>query len=104
MLCSNSSLIFSWHLPQVAGTLNLETRDFGSLPLRMSCPPWQSVQTAAVSEPAPTALPCTLCWYAMKGAELRPLDSITNFWPWQVPQVCGMLLRAIFDLGSLPEI
>ena len=41
----------SWHLAQVAGTLNLLIGDLGSLAPRMSCSPWQSVQTAAFSEP-----------------------------------------------------
>ncbi len=67
----------------------------------MSCSPWQSVQTAATPEPAATALPCTLSWYDVKGAELTPDDAITNFWPWHAPQVCGMLARATFDFGSL---
>src|SRR5579862_3681134 len=60
MLCWNSLEIVSWHCPQVVGTLNLKIGDFASLASRISCVPWQSVQTAAFSDPAETACPCTL--------------------------------------------
>src|SRR5271157_950499 len=103
MLCTNSCSMLSWHLAQVSGTLSLAIGDLGSPAPRMSCSPWQSVQTAAVPEPAATALPCTLCWYEIKGAELTPDDAMTNFWPWHAPQVCGIFERATFDFGVAPR-
>src|SRR5271166_1167810 len=101
VLCTYSCRTLSWHVAQVSGTLSLAIGDLGSPAPRMSCSPWQSVQTAAVPEPAATALPCTLCWYEVKGAELTPDDAMTNFSPWHAPQVRGMFERATFDLGSL---
>src|SRR5271165_2734553 len=101
MLCTNSFSTLAWHLPQVAGTLNLAIGDSGSVPVRISCAPWQSVQTAACSDPPLTALPWTLCSYELKGAELTPLPAITSSLPWQEPQVAGMLTCATFDFGSL---
>src|ERR1700740_2977643 len=62
MLCAYCCFTLLWHLAQVPGTLGLWILDLGSLAGRISWLPWQSVQTAALVEPAATALPCTLCW------------------------------------------
>src|SRR5581483_310267 len=81
MLCMNSVLMDSWHSAQVRGTLSLKIEDFGSTADRISWEPWQSVQTAALSDPAATALPWTLSWYDKNGCALCPLACITNFSP-----------------------
>jgi hypothetical protein len=42
-----------------------------------------------------------LCRYEEKGWALWPLASMTYFWPWQVPQVAGILAWLTRDFGSL---
>src|SRR5579864_5716790 len=100
MLWANCCSTLLWHLAQVVGTLNLKMGDFGSLAARISCEPWQSVQTAAFSDPAATALPCTLSSYEINTCELCPLAAITNFCPWHTPQVAGILAWFTRDFGS----
>src|SRR3954451_10938728 len=99
----NSFFTLSWHLAQVFGTLNLKIGDLGLPAERMSCEPWQSVHTAALllSPFSAIDLPWTLSSYARKGVALWPLFSITNFCPWQVPQVAGTFVRWVRDWGSL---
>src|SRR5450631_36136 len=75
--------------------------DLASLASRISCVPWQSVQTAAFSEPAATACPWTLCAYEATICALCPLSCITNFWLWQAPQVAGIFEWCTRDFGSL---
>src|ERR1017187_7324024 len=101
MLCWNSFEIASWHCPHVVGTLNLKIGDFASFASRISCVPWQSVQTAAFSDPAATACPWTLISYEATICALCPPSCITNFWLWQAPQVAGMLVWCTRDFGSL---
>src|SRR6516165_6221341 len=91
----------AWHFAHVPGTLNLNTGDFGSPPIKISCVPWQSVHTAAFCDPPATAFPWTLCSYEPTVVLLTPLEPMTSSLEWQAPQVAGMLFCATFDLGSL---
>jgi len=76
-----------WQRPQVAGTLNLLISDLASLAGRMSCAPWQSVQTAACCEPFRDRAAVDALLVVDKLLQLLPVDSIRNFCPWQAPQV-----------------
>src|SRR5208337_2057596 len=62
MLLANAACSLVWHLEQVLGTLARKTGELGSLGARISCSPWQSEQTAALSFPDAISLPCTDSW------------------------------------------
>src|SRR5512139_186279 len=93
-----------WQVPQVSGMLARETALSGSFFGRMSCVPWQSVQTGTLSLDLPVpcrGLPWMLSWYIAETLPPGTLPSLMSFSsPWQAPQVVSRFARLVFAASS----
>src|SRR3954468_15131290 len=92
----------AWQAPQVVATFIGFTLERESAAGSMPCTPWQSVQTATLSSPFASCLPCTLVRYCeywsvrSDGLYFR----MTAASPWQLAHSLGISLR--FGLPRKP--